>query len=110
MSESLDPSIHRDREKQFISHVRTLLSESRLMLDTKRGRLPVDALFPVITEGEPGVERGEKLKRQMLELGVADRSLQCKMPVGERIAVTLRQKRFWGGKKTVGEFVVVCAS
>ena len=110
MSDSLDPSVHRDREKQFISHVRTLLNESRLMLDTKRGRLPVDALFPVITEGEPGVERGEKLKRQMLELGVADRSLQSKMPVGERIGVTLRQKRFWGGKKTVGEFVVVCAS
>ena len=67
-------------------------------------------MMPVVKVGEPGVERGEKNKRLMMELGVTDRELQANLPVGERIEVTLRQRNFWMFKKTVGELVVVCLS
>ena len=110
MKTSVDPTFHRDREKQFIEHVRNLLDDDRLRPDTTRGRRPITTLMPSITEGEVGVVRGEKVKRLMLELGVTDRSLQSRMPVGERIEVTLRQRNFWMFKKTVGELVTACIS
>ena len=110
MKNTPDPTYHRDREKQFFEHARALLEDDRLRLDTTRGIRPIGTLMPAISEGEPGVERGEKVKRLMLELGVADRSLQGKMPVGERLEVALRQKNFWMFKKKVGELVVACVS
>ena len=110
MSDSSDPTYHRDAEKQFISHVRALLQDDRFTVDTKRGRHPVASLFPTVSEGEDGVARGEKLKRMMLELGVADRSMQGKMPIGERVEVTLKKQSFWMFKKVVGELVVTCVS
>ena len=110
MKISSDPTFHRDCEKQFIDHARGLLDDARLRLDTNRGVKPITTLMPSITEGEPGVERGEKVKRLMLELGVTDRQLQSKMPVGERIEVNLRQRNFWMFKKTVGQFIVASLS
>ena len=110
MKSSLDPTFHRDREKQFVEHVRGLLGDDRLRLETRRGVRPITTLMPWISEGEPGIVRGEKVKRLMLELGVADRDLQSKMPVGERIEVTLRQRNFWMFKKAVGELVVATLS
>ena len=110
MKKSLDPTFHRDRERQFIEHVRNLLGDDRLRLGTRRGVHPITTLMPSITEGEPGVVRGEKVKRLMLELGVADRELQSRMPVGERLEVALRQRNFWMFKKTVGDLVVACVS
>lgn len=110
MKNSPDPTFHRDREKQFVDHVRGLLDDDRLRLDTRRGVRPITTLMPSVTEGERGVERGEKVKRLMLELGVADRQLQSKMPVGERIEINLRQRNFWMFKKIVGGFIVLCIS
>src|SRR5438093_930611 len=102
MTESSDPTFHRDREKQFFEHARNLLGDERLRIDTKTGRRPLTACFSYKTEGERGVERGERVKRMMMELGVADRELQGKLPVGERLDVTLKVRNFWMLKKTVG--------
>ena len=110
MKSSADPSTHRDREKQFIEHARGLLGDDRLRLETRAGRKPIAALFPLVREGEPGVARGERVKRLMMGMGAADRELQSKLPVGERIDVTLRMRNFWMLKRTVGELAVVCAS
>jgi hypothetical protein len=110
MTNSVDPSFYRQREKSFIEHVRALLEDDRLRLPTRRGIKPIGALMPVVFEGEPGLERGEKVKRLMLELGVTDRELQNKMPLGERIEVNLRQHNFWMLKRTVGKLVVACVS
>src|SRR5258706_1091883 len=110
MKTSLDPTFHRDRERQFIDHVRNVLDDDRLRLDTTRGRRPLSTLMAYVAQGEPGVERGEKVKRLMLEMGIADRELQAQMPVGERITVTLRQRNFWMIKKQVGRLQVLCLS
>src|SRR5438045_8318543 len=110
MKPSLDHTFHRDRERQFIEHVRNVLEEYRLRIDTTRGRRALGTLIPYIAQGEPGVERGEKVKRLMLEMGMADRELQAQMPVGERITVTLRQRNFWMIKKQVGRLQVLCLS
>ena len=58
MKNSPDPTFHRDREKQFVDHVRGLLDDDRLRLDTRRGVRPITTLMPSVTEGERGVERG----------------------------------------------------
>src|SRR5258706_909655 len=110
MKTSLDPTFHRDRERQFIEHVRNVLEDDRLRIDTTRGRRPLSTLIPYVAQGEPGVERGEKVKRLMLEMGIADRELQSQMPVGERITVTLRQRNFWRIKKQVGRMQILCLS
>ena len=110
MTNSIDPTFYRQRESNFVEHVRGLLDDDRLRLPTRRGIKPITGLMPVITEGEAGLERGEKVKRLMLELGITDRGLQGKMPVGERIEVNLRQHNFWMLKRTVGKLVVACVS
>jgi hypothetical protein len=110
MTNAPDPSLYRDREKQFFEHARHLLDDDRLRLDTRQGRRPLLSTFVYKREGESGVERGERAKRLMLELGVADRELQHKLPVGERLDVTLKMRNFWMLKKTVGELTVLCAS
>src|SRR5438132_7367783 len=55
-------------------------------------------------------ERGERVKRLMMDLAVADRELQSKLPVGERVDMILRMRNFWMLKKRVGELVVACTS
>src|SRR2546423_1310633 len=100
MSAQSDPTFHRDREKQFFDHARRLLADDRLRPETRFGRRPITALIPQVTVGENGVERGERLKRLMLELGVSDRQLQANMPVGERLSVGLTQRFLFFFKAT----------
>jgi len=110
MKASSDPSFHRDSERKFIEHVREVLADDRLRLDTTAGRRSIKTTFVSVREGDPHAERGERVKRLMMELGVADRELQQKLPVGERIDVTLKMRNFWMFKKTVGELMVASVS
>src|SRR4051812_41496965 len=103
-----DPTFHRDREREFFEHARRLLEDDRMRVETRFGRRPITALTPRVIVGEQGVERGERLKRQMLELGVADRQLQANMPVGERLSVSLTQRFLFFFTTTVGRMNVVC--
>jgi division protein CdvB (Snf7/Vps24/ESCRT-III family) len=64
--------------------------------------------LPQVFVGERGVERGERVKRMMMELGVADRALQQQLPVGERLVATLRQRNFWMMTRPVGRIVALC--
>src|SRR5215217_8200036 len=81
MRTSPDPILHRQRERQFMSHVEKLLDDERLRLDTTRGRRPVTAFESSRSRSDRGVD----LKRIMSELGMPDRELQGKMPIGETI-------------------------
>jgi hypothetical protein len=110
MRNTPDPSVHREREKAFFEHVLKLLDDDRLRVQTTRGRRIVAATMPDVKVGERGVERGERVKRLMMELGIADRALQQQMPTGERLVITLRQRNFWMIKRPVGRVVVLCAS
>ena len=110
MNDRTDPTFHRDREKQFFEHATRLLDDDRLRLETRFGRRPITALEPQVIIGEPGVERGERLKRMMLDLGVSDRHLQSSMPVGERLKVGLSQRFLLFFKSRVGRMHVFCTS
>src|SRR5260221_12451415 len=95
MKVSSDPSFHRDSERKFIEHVRDVLADDRLRLDTTAGRRSIKTPFVSVREGDPHAERGERGKRQMMELGAADRDLQSRLPVGQRSDGTLTMRNVW---------------
>ena len=61
MKSSVDPSVHRTRERQFIEHVEKLLDDDRLRVDTTSGRRAVTGLIRDVQRNDRGVE----LKRVM---------------------------------------------
>jgi hypothetical protein len=107
MSSRSDPSFHQSAELQMIEHVKRLLDDSRLVLDTTRGRRAITSLLhDAPSESDHGVD----LKRTMTEMNVPDRALQESMPIGRAIDVALKQKRFLIFRTQVGHLRVVCVS
>ena len=106
MRNSTDPSVHREREKQLISHVERLIEDERLRLDTTRGRRPITTLIRHVQKND----KTRELKGLMAEMDRPDRELQAKMPLGESLDVTLSQKSLWFFKKQVGKLQVLCVS
>src|SRR5437762_11384828 len=106
MRNSADPSIHRQREQRLIEHVKRLLSDDRLRIDTTSGRRAVAALRRDVRKQDREVD----LKRLMGDMGIPDRQLQAKMPLGQQLTVTLSRTAFLIFKKVVGELRVVCLS
>src|SRR5687768_11432080 len=106
MKNSPDPSVHRQREQQLIQHVEKLLNDDRLRLDTTRGNRAITTLLRDVSRGDKAVE----LKRMMSDLGIPDRELQGRMPVGESLEVTLSQTSWWVLKNVVGRLRLVCVS
>lgn len=106
MKHSTDPSLHRQRERQFVEHVEKLLSDDRLRVPTTAGRRPVVGLRRDVKKADREVE----LKRLMSEMGVPDRELQAKMPTEMELTVGLSRSWFWLFRKTVGRLKVVCLS
>ena len=104
MSNSAEPSIHRQRELDFIRHVEGLLKDDRLRVDTTRGRRPVTSLIlnPVRSD------RAVDLKRLMAEMNRPDRELQSQMPTGEMLDVTLSQRKLLIFNSKVGRLKAVC--
>ena len=86
MKQSNDPAVHQEREKAFFEHVKSVLNDARLRVLTRSGPRSVAAgSFPHVIIGQPGVARGESVKRLMMQLNLSDRSLQQRMPIGERL-------------------------
>jgi division protein CdvB (Snf7/Vps24/ESCRT-III family) len=110
MKQTTDPAIHQEREKAFFQHVQAVLNDNGLRVVTTLGRRSVAAMWPHVTMGQPGVARGESVKRLMMQLNLSDRSLQQRMPVGERLQVLLRQRSFWMFKRPVGRLLVMSHS
>lgn len=88
----------------MIEHVERLLGDDRLRLDTKRGRRPVTSARRDIKKEDREVD----LKRTMAQLGVYDRDLQARLPVGRELSVTLSNTRFWFFRSIVGQMKVLC--
>src|SRR5690349_9426021 len=107
MSDRTDPTFHQAAEQQMIEHVTRLLDDSRLVLDTTRGRRAITAL---LHDAPAESDRGVDLKRTMTEMNTPDRTLQDAMPVGRSIDVALKQKRFLIFRTPVGHLRVVCTS
>lgn len=106
MKSSVDPSVHRRREDELIAHVQGLLEDPRLRVDTSRGRRPVNSLLREINLTDRSVE----LKRLMSEMGVPDRSLEGKMPVGRMLDVLLGKRKLLILRQPVGRLKVICIS
>lgn len=106
MNSSPDPSLHRQREQRLVEHVQRLLDDERFRLDTTKGAKSVVTLVRDVGRFDGGVE----LKRLMSDLGLPDRELQSRMPLGEGIEVTLSQKKWFFLKEVVGRLRVVCTS
>ena len=106
MTNSTDPTVHRQREQQFFDHVQHLLNDDRLRVDTVAGRRPVVSLRPAVKTDDHEVD----LKRLMTELGLPDRQLQSRMPIGRELTVTLARTQFFIFKKTVGRLKAICLS
>ena len=101
-----DPSIHRQREVDFIRHVDRLLDDSRLRIDTTAGRRPVTGFSKDVKKTDHAVD----LQRLMSEMNKPDRELKSQMPIGETIDVTLSKRRLVLFKKVVGRLKVVTVS
>jgi hypothetical protein len=106
MRSSADPAIHREREKLLIEHVERLLNDDRLRVDTSIGRRPVALLRRDVSKEDHEVE----LKRLMAEMGVYDRELQGRMPIGQSLTVTLSRTVFLILKMVVGRLRVISLS
>jgi hypothetical protein len=106
MNNSPDPTVHREREEQFINHVEQLLEDDRLRVDTTRGRRSVLSLIRDVNRSTREVE----LKRQMSQAGMPDRELEGRMPRGQTLDVLLSQSSWILFKKPVGRLRVVCLS
>jgi hypothetical protein len=89
-----------------MAHVERLLDDSRLMIDTARGRRAV----PQFVRHVNRTDRATDLKRAMSEMNRPDRTLQEAMPRGETLDVTLQTTRMLIFRRTVGRLRVVCAS
>jgi hypothetical protein len=101
-----DPSTHQQREQRFVEHVKRLLDDERLRVDTVNGAKPVAAHKQDVKE----TTGGDDPKRAMIEMGMSDRDLQNRMPLGKILDVTLLQKRLLLPGKPVGRLRVVCVS
>jgi hypothetical protein len=106
MTQRDDPSMFRERERQLIQHVEKLLVDPRLRLDTVQGRRPVTAYARQVTRSD----RSADLRRMMSQLGLPDRALESRMPVGEVMEVTLMRTRFFVLKQAVGRLRVICTA
>src|SRR6266480_1869723 len=100
MRNSSDPSTHRQREQRLIEN------DDRLRIDTTNGRRAVATLRRDVRKEDREVD----LKRMMGDMGVPDRELQGRMPLGQQLTVTLSRTTFLIFKKVVGELKVVCLS
>ena len=89
-----------------MQHVERLLEDTRLRIDTIHGAKPVASMMRSIEKSD----RGADLKREMTQMNLPDRELQAKMPLGERMEVTLSQAKWFIFRKTVGRMRVVCVS
>lgn len=102
----MDPSIHRQQQEQFLAHVRLLLDDERMRIDTAYGRRPVTTFFHDVNYSDHAVD----LKRLMSEVGRPDRELERQMPQDRQMDVLLSKRSLVVFKRPVGRLSVLCVS
>lgn len=106
MRNTAEPSAHKAREQQMIRHVESLLTDSRLRLDTKLGNRSVSS-FEKTTRSS---DRATDLQRLMSQLNVPDRDLRARMPVGQSLEVDFFKRKYVLFKSVVARLVVRAVS
>lgn len=106
MSVKSDPSWHQQREAEILRHVESLLSDKRFVVDTGDGRRPLTQFKRSVNRSDRSVE----IKRRMIELGVADSTLQKQLPVGWTLDVRATTTRWWIFEKTLADVKLIVVS
>jgi hypothetical protein len=101
-----DPSTHRAREAQIIRHVESLLTDSRLRIDTISGNRSVSG-FEKTTRRHDGAT---DLQRLMSQMNIPDRELRNRMPIGETLEADFFRRKWILFRSVVGRLVVKCIS
>lgn len=102
MSKS-DPIFHQQAENLFIAHVDKLLSTDAFRIDTARGNKSITGFLRDRRKSDQAVD----LKRIMTELGVPDRELQARMPVGQRLDVEVSTRKWLLFKAPMARVTVI---
>ncbi|MFT3787541.1 MAG: hypothetical protein QM770_15465 [Tepidisphaeraceae bacterium] len=100
-----DPTWHQQREKQIVDRFTQLLDDKGFVIDTAEGRRSLAGSLRQVSSADREVEA----KRKMIELGVFDRSLQSKLPVGASVDVTIAGKSMVVFTKTIGQIRFISA-
>ncbi|MGF1633282.1 MAG: hypothetical protein ACFCVE_05475 [Phycisphaerae bacterium] len=98
-----DPLWHKTREQQLVEHVKRLLSDPALVVDTREGRRPAGRFGQQVVD----TDQADKLKQTLAELNRPDRDLQSRMPVARKLEVTLMGRRWLIFSRAVGTVQVV---
>lgn len=96
------PREHLALESQVLSHVRRLLEDQRLRLDTRQGQRPVTHYRLHLVEGD-GVAR---LRELLAEHGIADPTVEASFPREARLDVALLRRRWFVLAETVARLHV----
>jgi hypothetical protein len=106
MRNSTDPNVHRQYQQAFVAHAQRMLEDERLRVPTTGGVKPVTDLTRDVRPDDKAVA----VKQRMIQLGLFDRDLQRRMPVGPTLDVTLSARTLFGGTQPAGQLRVVCVA
>ncbi|MFN4241861.1 MAG: hypothetical protein ACK4PI_01340 [Tepidisphaerales bacterium] len=96
------PREHLALESQVLSHVRRLLQDQRLRLDTRQGQRPVTQYRLHVVEGD-GVGR---LRELLAGHGITDRTVEASFPREAKLDVALLRRRWFVLAETVARLHV----
>ncbi len=96
----------RTLEQRMMDHVRRLLDDSRLRIDTLSGRRVVQSLEKEVEVADQSLE----LKRLMSQLNCADRTIESAMPVQPSLRVILKRRKWFVFTQPTGQLEVHCLS
>lgn len=95
-------SQHQAYEKQVLEHIRRMLEDDRLRIDTTQGSRSVTAFRPHIEEGDNLAE----LRQLLVEAGTPDRELERTYPQGRSLDVQLQRRKWFFFAETTGRLHV----
>jgi hypothetical protein len=106
MSDTPDPSEHKAAQERFISHVRQLLDDPRMMIDTKFGMRAVKGFTKSVNESDQAAD----VQRLMSEMKRPDRELLASMPTGKTLELNLARNKWIIFTEPVARLRVICVS
>jgi hypothetical protein len=97
-----DPRHHALLEQQILTHLRGLLEDDRLRVDTRAGSRPANAYRQHTDEGD---DLGT-LRQELARTGVTDRSVESAYPKSAALDVALLRRKWFIFAETIGRIHV----
>lgn len=93
---------HQECEKQVLDHVRRLLEDDRLRIDTRQGSRAVAAFRPHVVENDDLAG----LRTLLVEAGTPDRELEKQYPQNRSMDIQLQRRKWFFFAETTGRLYV----